>query len=128
MPETFADPPVIDEVAWSCAEGERVLEVWSTSVTAGGMLWMDDGERRERHPVPSVAAEADDSADYLRLRLELIEDPAMVELGTSSAFLCGEAITRQLYLTSQAQQPADCVVDPDFPGIDGLGPCENSWL
>lgn len=119
--------PTIADLSWSCDGTERTLEVWTDSVTRGGMLWLDDGARRERHPVPSVLAEADDSADYLRLRLTLIEDPEGMEPGRTSAFLCGERLTRQLYLTSAAMEPADCVADPDFPGVDGLEACEHDW-
>jgi hypothetical protein len=47
--------------------------------------------------------------------------------GRTSAFLCGESPLRQLYLTSAALEPSDCVADPDFPAIEGLEPCLQSW-
>ena len=114
-------------MVWTCDGTERTLEVWTDSVTRGGMLWLDDGLRRERHPVPSVFAEADESADYLRLRLRLIEDPDGMDPGRTSAFLCGEYPLRQLYLTSAALEPSACVADMEFPEIEGLEPCDAPW-
>lgn len=127
MPEPEAPLPAILGVQWRCTGEAAELTAWADAATRGGMLWLDDGERRERHPVPSVAAEPDGSGDVLELRLDVIEDPAWVDVGRTTAFLCTEAPLRQLYLISFDYEVADCVRDPGFPEIEGVDPCAGLW-
>ncbi|MCO4746950.1 MAG: hypothetical protein KC912_19285 [Proteobacteria bacterium] len=125
-PRRLSAPEFID-VSLECTGSGWLLEAETSSWTRGGMLWLDDGLRRERHSVPSVAAEVDQSGDFLRLTLDVIADSDQWQAGRTSGFLCGERPLRQVYAISFDYEAADCRRDPGFPEIEGVDPCGERW-
>ena len=82
--------PSISELDWSCSEEDAEWEftVRTDAWTSNGELWMAEGELVEKHAVPSVGAEADGSADKLRLRLGIVPDWRDAEPGSTTRWPC----------------------------------------
>ncbi|RME24545.1 MAG: hypothetical protein D6798_10965 [Deltaproteobacteria bacterium] len=107
-------PPEIVGVDWGCDVDAATwsFEIETDGWTGNGYLWMASGSATwERHPVYSVEAARDGSADRLAVELDIEPDPREVVLGSSTRFLCSDrnamAFVVEVY-SADGEAVADC--------------------
>jgi hypothetical protein len=129
--------PEITAISAECDvyASEWTFEVKTMYWTGSGRLWLATTvERAERHALPSVEAEADGSADRLKLTLDVVRDWRNAVSGSSTAYRCGQAEALsylvQVY-TPDGEEVADCRswgFDPEiWSAVDGSAACDERW-
>lgn len=106
-------PPTIATATLSCApdSGKWALNVGTERWTGGAELRMStDGLYVEAHPVLSVEAAGDGSADRLELNITFVADFQDVSPGATTAFNCGTPALQGLITVFErdGKTPADC--------------------
>jgi hypothetical protein len=92
-PDIAAGPPTITSAAVICdvPSATWTFEVSSAGWTGNGdVRWSTDGVYLEAHPLYSVSAAADGSADRLELSLQVVADWRDAASGSRTAFNCEE--------------------------------------
>ena len=123
------------------AEGDCSVEddTWSLVVetegwTSGGLWSLSaDGRRVEAHEIDSVEAAANGAWDRLELELDIVADPADVEEGKSSAWLCdGPTLAsmawRVVVFDPDSGDKADCLTwgrAIDWNSVAGYSECDH---
>lgn len=105
-----------------------LLEVHTDAWSGGGSsAWTTDARYVEVHPVPSVAAASDASADLLRLVLPVVVDWREARPGGGTDFDCASEPDVLLVLNDVRGEPVDCRQwgpDPEiWNEVEGLEPC-----
>lgn len=104
-------PPRITEASLSCdvPSATWTLEVAADAWTGGGTsAWTTDGTYVEVHPVRSVAAAGDGSADALLLVLPVVSDWRDAAPGRGTDFACAADPDVVFWLFDAWGAPADC--------------------
>ncbi|MCB9759581.1 MAG: hypothetical protein H6739_07045 [Alphaproteobacteria bacterium] len=135
-PASYEGPTLITAVTPGCSVES---ESWSLTVetegwTGGGLFSMSlDGLRVEGHELLSREAAPDGSWDRLVLDLDIIADPAEVQLGETTGYLCedeGDLAFRVVVFDPDDGQKADCRVwgqALDWNAAAGYSDCDT-WL
>jgi hypothetical protein len=103
--------PKITEVEWVCEDDLWTILVTTEGWTGNGTLWLGTTERYERHPLYSIQAAPDGSADLLRIRLEATPDWRDAQAGQRTGFQCVEQTRISgmlMVLDPSSLDPADC--------------------
>ena len=101
--------PTIESVTLSCLNDEWSIELSTTSWTGNGRWWIGTTESTiEEHPIYSIGAPADGSADALYGSLSSIADWRDVVAGESTRWYCNdlEQISLLLWRSLREQQDA----------------------
>ena len=108
--------PTIDAIALSCLNDEWSLEISATSWTGNGRWWIGSTEPTiEEHPIYSIGAPADGSADTLYSSLSSIADWRDVVAGESTRWYCNDLEQISIAVAifegeaGRTSQLADCV-------------------
>jgi hypothetical protein len=127
--------PVITSVDWGCdVEDSRWRFVVKTEQwSGGGRVWLGrSSNSNESHPLPSVEAAADGSADKLQLSLSVANDWRNANSGSSSQFQCQDQWALNYIITVQntdKDQTTDCRIWGENPEmwsrIDVAPACET---
>ena len=108
--------PTIESVTLSCLNDEWSIELSTTSWTGNGRWWIGTTESTiEEHPIYSIGAPADGSADALYGSLSSIADWRDVVAGESTRWYCNDleqiSIAVAIFegAAGRTNQLADCV-------------------
>ena len=80
--------PIIQTLETECVHQSWTINVVTEGWTGNGLLWLSNGEQNERHPLYSISAAEDSSADYLRITLETVSDWRDWQSGSYTRFGC----------------------------------------
>ena len=107
---TLTDPKILSfSVQCDVDKGNWTLTAEASSWTAGATsVWTADSAYTEVHFVPSVWFARDGSHDSLSVTLSISEDWRDTKPGTSTAFLCGQNPSGNLWLLNADQEQVDC--------------------
>ena len=104
--------PIITETEWTCEDDNWSIVVSTEGWTGNGLIWLGDSNRYERHPIYSVEAASDGSADRLRINLTATADWRDTQSGSLTGFYCEEKERLSLFITihhPQTLETSDCV-------------------
>ncbi len=114
--------PTIDSIVVQCRQRNSrwQIDVVTAGWTGNGFLWFTDGQRYERHPLYSVLASPDGTADQLRLQVDIASDWRDAQSGRSTGFSCNEGALPNMFIAIRHPQDfsiedcADVFFDEDI--------------
>ncbi|MEC8382383.1 MAG: hypothetical protein VXZ96_18775 [Myxococcota bacterium] len=108
----YGDPD-IEEITYECdpSTARWTFEATTDAWTANGNIWLYIDPVLEKHPIYSINAAADGSADTLGLTLSVVADWRDASTGSSTQFQCADFddLGLRLYVYHpETAEAADC--------------------
>jgi hypothetical protein len=132
----YTGEPTITAVRWSCdAEDNRwVFTVDTEQWSSGGRVWLGRSSvSNESHPLASIEAAGDGSADQLQIKLSVATDWRTANSGSSSQYTCEDKWNLSYIITvhdTEQGHTTDCRLwgaEPEMWGrVDVAPTCEKS--